>query len=172
MLKRNKKTLLESFLEDPTRSLRDIAKELESYRQKMWREKRKLERENIVWGYTAVVDESKFNHVLYVVLLKMKPMNKELAELIITRKIREEPKKQNVRLINVLYVNGEYDWMIMFSAPNHATARRYYDSLRIAYHDHLLEKPVIIDINFSLVREGKINPEVQKLKEYVAILLC
>jgi DNA-binding Lrp family transcriptional regulator len=169
MLKRNKKTILECFLEDPTRSLRDIAKELESYRQKVWREKRKLEKENIIWGYTAVIDESKFNHVLYVVLLKMKPMNKELAELIITRKIKEEPKKQKIHLINVLYVNGEYDWMIMFSAPDHAIARRYYDSLRIAYHDYLLEKPVIIDINFSLVREGKVNPEIQKLNEYVPI---
>ena len=169
MLKRNKKTILECFLEDPTRSLRDIAKELESYRQKVWREKRKLEKENIIWGYTAVIDESKFNHVLYVVLLKMKPMSKELAELIITRKIKEEPKKQKIHLINVLYVNGEYDWMIMFSAPNHAIARRYYDSIRITYHDYLLEKPVIIDINFSLVREGKVNPEIQKLNEYVPI---
>jgi hypothetical protein len=57
----------------------------------------------------------------------------------------------------------------MFSAPGHAIARRYYDSLRIAYHDYLLEKPVIIDINFSLVREGKVNPEIQKLNEYVPI---
>jgi hypothetical protein len=62
---------------------------------------------------------------------------------------------------------GEYDWILMFSAQNHATARRYYNSLRVVYENYLLEKPVIVDVNFSLVREGKINPQIQKLHEFV-----
>lgn len=159
--------VLERLIENPTKSVREIAKEMGSYRQKVWRRKRKLEEENVIWGYTAVVDESKINHVLYIVLLKMKPMSKELAELIMNRITKGEPHKQNVRLINVLYVNGEYDWIIMFSAQNHATARKYYDSLRLAYEDYLLEKPVIVDVNFALVREGKTNPEIGKLYEFV-----
>ena len=162
-----KNDVLGCLIEDPARSVRKIAKELRSYRQKVWREKKRLEADNVVWGYTAVVDESKINHVLYIVLLKMKPMSKELAELIMKRIIKGEPYKQNVRLINVLYVNGEYDWILMFSAKNHATARRYYDSLRLAYEDYLLEKPVIVDVNFSLVREGKTNPEIERLYEFV-----
>ncbi len=56
---------------------------------------------------------------------------------------------------------------MMLSAPNHATARRYYDSLRVAYGEFLLEKPAIVDVNFALVREGKINPELMKLYEFV-----
>ena len=93
--------------------------------------------------------------------------DKELADLMTRRILKHEPEKQNIRLINVLFVNGEYDWLIMFSAPDHATARRYYDSLRIAYGDFLLEKPTIVDVNFALVREGKANPEVMKLHEFV-----
>jgi len=162
-----KDDVLECLIEDPTRSIREIAKELGSYRQKVWRRKKVLEEDNVVWGYTSVVDESKINHVLYLVLLKMKPMNKELAKLIINRMIMGEYYKQKVRLINVLYVNGEYDWILMFSAQNHSTARRYYDSLRLAYEDYLLEKPVIVDVNFSLMREGKINPEIERLYEFV-----
>lgn len=164
-----KNDVLECLIEDPTRSVREIAKELRSYRQRVWREKRRLEKDNMVWGYTAVVDESKINHVLYIVLLKMKPMSKELAELIMKRIIKGEPYKQSVRLINVLYVNGEYDWILMFSAQNHATARRYYDSLRLVYENYLLEKPVIVDVNFSLVREGKTNPKIERLYEFVPI---
>jgi len=162
-----KDDVLECLIEDPTRSIREIAKELGSYRQKVWRRKKVLEEDNVVWGYTSIVDESKINHVLYLVLLKMKPMNKELAKLIINRMIMGEYYKQKVRLINVLYVNGEYDWILMFSAQNHSTARRYYDSLRLAYEDYLLEKPVIVDVNFSLMREGKINPEIERLYEFV-----
>ena len=166
-LEEKKRIILKSLLKDPTRSDRLIALSIGSYRQKIWRERKKLENENIVWGYTAVVNESKYNYVVYLVLLKLKPMSKELADLMTKRKGRHEPEKQNIRLINVLFVNGEYDCMIMFSAPNHAAARRYYDSLRIAYNEFLLEKPAIINVNFAVVREGKTNPELMKLYEFV-----
>lgn len=164
----NKRSIfLKSLFEDPTRSDREIASHMGSYRQKIWRERKRLESENVVWGYTAIVDENKYNYVVYLVLLKLKPMSKELADLMTRRKGKHEPEKQNIRLINVLFVNGEYDCLIMFSAPDHATARRYYDSLRIAYDEFLLEKPAIVDVNFALVREGKTNPELMKLYEFV-----
>ena len=79
------KNVLACLFENPTRSARDIAFELKSYRQKVWREKTKLEKGNIIWGYTAVVDEKKLNHVEYIVLLKTKPMSDSLARLIIER---------------------------------------------------------------------------------------
>ena len=164
---KKKRNILKSLVENPRRSDREIASRLNSYRQKVWRERKSFEREKLVWGYTAIVDESKYNHVVYLVLLKLKPMSKELADLM-TRRIRtNEPEKQDVRQLNVLFVNGEYDWLIMFSAPNHATARRYYDSLRLVYSEFLLEKPTIVDVNFALVREGKANPELMKLYEFV-----
>jgi len=166
----DEKTVLHYLLEDPTRSAREIAKELKSYRQKVWREKTRLEEEKIIWGYTAVVNEEKMNQVLYLILLKTKPMSKEFADILIMRKLlQREPEKQNVRIINVLFVNGEYDWIVMFSAPDHATARRYYDSVRIDYEKLLIEKPVIVDVNFSIVREGKINPEIKKIYDFIPV---
>ena len=146
-----------------------MSKGLGTYRQRVWRTKSRMEQDHVIWGYTAVVDESKLGHVVYMVLMKMKPMNTELAELIIRRIGRTEYGKQQVRLIDVLYTNGEYDWVVMFAAPDHATARRYYDSIRLAYQDHLLDKPVLVDINFSLMREGKVNPELNRLKEFVPL---
>jgi DNA-binding Lrp family transcriptional regulator len=140
-----------------------------SYRQKVWRKKKKLEDDHVIWGYTAVVDESVLNHVMYIILMKLKPMSKGLADLMKNRILKREPAKQNVRLLNVLYVNGEYDLLVMFTGPDHSTARRYYDSLRVAYDEHLIEKPVIIDVNLSLMREGKINPDLSKLMEYVPV---
>ena len=72
-----------------------------------------------------------------------------------------------MNLLNVLYINGQYDLMVMFTASNHAIARKYNDSLRKEYKSHLLEKPVIVDVNFSLCREGKINPEIENLYEFI-----
>ncbi len=164
---KKKKSILESLIENPARSDREIATQVDSYRQKIWRERRKLEKEKVIWGYTTIVDESEFSYVVYLVLLKLKPMSKNLADLMTRRIIKHEPEKQDIRLLNVLFVNGEYDCLIMFSAPNHATARRYYDSLRIAYEDFLLEKPTIVDVNFALVREGKVNPNIMNLFDFV-----
>ena len=77
--------IIEFLLVDPTRSIREMAKELKSYRQTIWRRKKKLEEEKVIWGYTAVIDENKRNNVLYLILMKMKPMTPGLADTIIKR---------------------------------------------------------------------------------------
>ncbi len=159
--------ILQSLMDDPTRSDSEIAQDLNTYRQKVWRRRKELEEENDIWGYTAVVDESKLNHVSYIVLMKTRTMNKELVDILIKRITLEEPRKQGVRLKNMFYVNGEFDWVIRFTAPDHATARKYFETLRLQYADHLQEKPVMIDINFSLVLEGKHNPDLNELHDFV-----
>jgi DNA-binding Lrp family transcriptional regulator len=159
--------VLNFLLEDPTRSARAIGKKLNSYRQMVWRKKKELEDNKVIWGYTAVIDERKMNHVLYMMLMKTKPMSRGLADLLIRRITRDEPRKQNVRLINMFYVNGEFDWVLRFSAPDHATARRYYDTIRLLYDEYILEKPVMIDVNFCLVSEGKNNPEIERLYDFI-----
>ena len=159
--------VLQALLDDPTRSLRDLAKALNSYRQKIWRTKSKMEKEKVIWGYSAIIDESRLGHVLYVMLMKMRPMDQDLAQIIIKRVLKQGKTQRDVRLENILYVNGEYDWMVMFSAQDHMTARRYYDSIRIEYDRYLLEKPSIIDVNFCLVRGGKANPDMQRLYEFI-----
>lgn len=166
---RNETDVLDYLLEDPTKSIRNIAKEMNSYRQAVWRTKKKLEDEHVIWGYTAVIDDCKLNYVSYIVLMKTKPMSNGLADLLVRRLVKEEPRKQNVRLMNLCYVNGEYDWIMRFSAPDHATARKYYDTLRLLYDKYLLEKPVMIDMCFCLVAEGKRNPEIERLYDFIAV---
>lgn len=161
--------ILRALLKDPTKSLRIIAKELKSYRQKIWRKKNKLEEDKVIWGYTAIVDEEKIGHVLFLMFIKMKPMTKEIADTLKNRLIKQVQKRQNVRLITVLFVNGEYDWIVEFSAPDHTTARRYYDSVRQAYDKYLIDKPLVVDVNFCPVREGKINPNIDKLYDLIPI---
>jgi len=161
--------VLKCLTEDPTKSPHQMAKDLGTYRQLIWRMRRNLEKDKVIWGYTAVVDERKLNHVMYVILMKLGPMTRDLAQLIIERMVTRAPNKQNVRLLNVLYVNGEFDLLVMFTAPDHASARRYFDSLRIAYQEFLVERPIIVDVNFPIIREGKVNPELKKLHDFVPV---
>jgi len=70
-------------------------------------------------------------------------------------------------VVNMCYVNGEYDWVVRFSAPDHATARKYYDTIRLLYDEYLLEKPVIVDVNLCLISEGKSNPDIERLYDFI-----
>lgn len=157
------------MLDDPTRSTREIAKELKCHRQRVWRKKKELEEEKVIWGYTAVIDDTKLKYGLYQLMIKCKPMTQKLVETLIKRIVGGESKKQNVIVKDMLYVNGEYDFILCFSAPDHTTARRYYNAVRIAYQKYLLEKPVMVNVDFPLIREGKINPELKKLYELVPV---
>ena len=69
--------ILNELLKDPTRSLEEIARACNSYRQKVWREKRKLEDMEAVWGYTAVVDENVIDWKSFILLIKLKPLTPE-----------------------------------------------------------------------------------------------
>ena len=86
-----------------------MSKELKSYRQTIWRWKKKLEDENVIWGYTAVIDERKLNNVVFLVLIKTKPISTGFVDLLISRIVSEETTRLNVRLIDLWLVTGEYD---------------------------------------------------------------
>ncbi len=168
-LKNNKNLeLLHCLLENPIQSINKIAEKINMYRRTVLRKKKELEDNHVIWGYTAVIDEGKIGQVFYVALFRIKPiLSKGFADLIIKRLTTETPSKEGVRIIDILYVNGYHDVIIKFSAPNHGTASMYYETLRSTYNDYFLEDPLLSDVNFALVKEGKLNPELEKLYDFV-----
>ncbi|MFO8050267.1 MAG: hypothetical protein R6V01_01030 [Thermoplasmatota archaeon] len=159
--------ILNELLKDPTRSLEEIARSCGSYRQKVWREKRKLEDNEAVWGYTAVVDENMIDWKSFLLLIKLKPLTADQARLLIRRHLTNAPGELSIRLMDTYYLNGKYDLLVIFAAPNWMTARKYYDSIRLEYENYLEDRPEIIDVAFSLIRWGKVNPNIQKLKDFI-----
>ena len=77
--------------------------------------------------------------------------------------------KQDIRIIDVFYTNGDYATVIIFSAPDHKIARMYYESLRIVYTDFFVGDSILVDVNFSLVKDGKLNPEIERLNDFIPI---
>ena len=172
MAKKNPKSdkkleLLKCLLEDPTRSVSKTAEMMGTYERMVWQKKKELEADHTIWGYTTIIDESKVHHVLYETLFKIKPMSKSFVDLIIERLTSEALVKEGVRLIDVFYTTGDYACIVRFSAPDHATAKVYYETLRIVYEDFFLEEPLLLEINFPLVRTSKLNPEIEKLYDFL-----
>ena len=159
--------IMDRLIQDPTTSSKQMAEELGITRQKLWREKKRLEEENIVWGYTAVIDPKKKGHNLYVILFKSKALTEEAANLSISRVKGGEAHKEGIRVIDVLFINGPYDILLIFAAPDRQKARRYLENLKTLFKDHLLERPRLMDVTFPIIMGNKPNPEMEKFRELV-----
>jgi DNA-binding Lrp family transcriptional regulator len=160
--------ILLSLLQDPTRSDSEIASALGIYRQKVWRERKRLEEEKVIWGYTAVVDESQLDRIEYLYLVKTNPLSKETVDRIYHRQPQKRWEPYDVRIINTMYLNGEYDWLIHFSAPDRKTGKRYYEFNR-QNRDNSQERPLLLEVSHPLWKEGKRTPTLGGLRQFLPI---
>lgn len=161
-----KMDLLKYLLDDPAISINKLAEKLGIYWRTADKKKKDLEDDHVIWGYTTVADEQKLGRVIYLALFKLKPITKDLPDLIIKKLTERKDRESGIRLINILYTQGAYGCILMFSAPDRAAAKMYYETIRVVFRDHFFD-PLLLDVNFSLLREGKLNPELTKLYDFI-----
>ena len=157
------KELIEILLSDPTRSMRELSNILKLTRQAIWKKKKALEENNTIWGYSAIVDYSMLKKFIFVMMLKMKRIDDILVNNLIEGLIQKKIELDGIQLIDVYFVNGEFDWIIQFSSKDHITASKYLELIRTYFEDYLFSKPIMIDINFVLMSERKSNPQVRDI---------
>lgn len=166
----NKKLdLLNCLMENPTQSISKIAEKTNMYRRTVWQKKKELEEDHTIWGYTTVIDESKLDHVLYVGIFKLRPIiSKKFPDLVIHKLTTEAPSKTGVRLIDFFYTTGMSACAILkFSSQNQKIAKEYFETLRVIYNDYFLDEPLLFEVDFPLAKEGKLNPELEKLYDFI-----
>ena len=79
----SKQEILDVLLDDPTKSKREIANILKSNRNTIWRKWNQMEKEHLIWGYTAVIDENNQDKHIFLILMKTKPMIKDMADIVV-----------------------------------------------------------------------------------------
>jgi len=159
--------LLAKLREDPTKSSIRMASELRMNRQTFWRKKKELEDGGQIWGYTTIFDDSGMGWVYCIVLMKMKVIKEDIAKGAIAAAKTLEHEKKGVILWDAMFLNGEYDVLVSYSAPNIATARRFYELLRGMGEEVLLEKPLMLEMSFAFRKSGKLNPHLERFMELV-----
>ena len=125
---------------------------------------KKTRKNNIVWGYTAIVDETIFGHNSYFALLKAKSPFNDVLESSIKRLEGKNAEKINIRLLGCFYVNGPYDWIILFSAENIRDAKKFCGYIQKEYGG-ILDRIELLENVFSLLKLGKVNPDIERYKE-------
>jgi len=169
-IEKDEKKILEELSKNANKSINDIAKSLGFSRQKVWRIIKNLEKNHVIWGYVAVIDNQKLNKKRYILLIKRsnKPIPENFVDHIITREIADKAKKMGIKFINSVLINGKYDWLISFTADNLIQAKSLVE-LYIKIYDGLISEIHLNEYMFPVLYDSIQNPEIKKIKDYFKI---
>jgi len=153
-------------MEDSRQTPAEIADKCGFSRQKAWRIMNKLEESNRIWGYTTVVDEETAGGKTYFALIKSKePFSGVIEKLIKRTKGGKAKAEVGVNLMGIHYVNGTYNGIVVFFAKNIMYAKQLCGYIQQHYETHV-ERIELLEEVFPLIKFGKINPNIEQLKEF------
>ena len=161
----DERKVIDQLLKDSRQSPHEIAKRLGFSRQKVWRIIKKLEKNNVIWGYTTVIDENSIGYNSYFALCKAKASFSDMMDELIKRLKEKKAEKLGVNFLGQFYLNGTYDWLCIFSAKDIRDAKKFCGYMQKEYGEYI-DRIELLENVFTLVRFGKINPNVEKFKEF------
>ena len=165
---KDEKIILAELQNNAQESIDMLAKRCGFSRQKVWRIVKRLEKTRLIWGYTAIIDEKKndMNHYTLLIKRTTKKLDEKTIDIITSRKIENNGTNIGVTIENSYYVNGEYDWIITFTARDLILAKKFCEML-LALHPGVIEKTILLETLFSIKNHYILNPESKKLREFI-----
>lgn len=166
-IKNDEKKLINEFQNNARDNLEAIAKRCGFSRQKALRIIKKLEKEKKIWGYSAIIDNEKFNLKRYLILIRRstEPIDDAISK-IIELTLQKKGKKIDVLIEYSSYIFGRYDWMLIVTAKDIASVKKFSNILEKEYVNIISEVHIIEEL-FSVTRNGISNPNMEKLKDFI-----
>jgi Lrp/AsnC family leucine-responsive transcriptional regulator len=167
-MNKDEKIILAELQKNAQESIDMLAKRCGFSRQKVWRIVKRLEKTRLIWGYSAIIDEKKNDMNHYTILIKRttKKLDEKTIDIITSRKLEDIVESIGATIENSYYVNGEYDWIITFTAWNLVQAKKFCESL-LALHAGVIEKTILLETLFAVKSHYILNPESKKLREFL-----
>jgi len=166
-IKNDEKKLINEFQNNARDNLEALAKRCGFSRQKALRIIKKLEKEKKIWGYSAIIDNEKFNLKRYLILIRRstEPIDDAISK-IIELTLHKKGKKIDVYIEYSSYIFGRYDWMLIVTAKDIASVKKFSNILEKEYVNIISEVHIIEEL-FSVTRNGISNPNMEKLKDFI-----
>ena len=166
-IKYDEKKVINEFQHNARENLERIGKKCGFSRQKVLRIIKKLEKENKIWGYSAIIDNEKFDLKRYLILIRRstEPIDDAISK-IIELTLHEKGEKINVTIECSSYLYGRYDWMLVVTAKDIASVKKFSNILEKEYRDVISEVQIIEEL-FSVTRNGISNPNMEKLRDFI-----
>ncbi|MHA1509344.1 MAG: Lrp/AsnC family transcriptional regulator, partial [Promethearchaeota archaeon] len=104
----------------------------------------------------------------YMILIKRTtlPIDEKLADKIITRQLENSASEIDIRIENSMFTHGTFDWVICFEAKDMKHAKKFSEIVNQIYWGYIGELHVIETL-FPIRIQGILNPEIEKLKEFL-----
>ena len=125
-----------------------------------------MEKDKTIWGYSAVTDDNKLKLVRYIMLIKTSgiPVGSAINK-IIDLNVQEKSKAIGIDIISGGYLHGKYDWVVIFTAKDFKSVKKFQEIFLTEYKDVVGEVD-IMEYIFPLKDGRLINPEIEKLREF------
>jgi DNA-binding Lrp family transcriptional regulator len=145
-----------------------IAKKCGFSRQKVWRIIKKLEKEKIIWGYTAICDDETYGLKHFTLLVKRTPIpvDRKMIIEILTTRLEEILPDANIRMENIEFVHGSYDGIFSFWTYSLVNAKRFCERFNERFAGYISSYELLETI-ITVRRESIRNPRIKEQIKYL-----
>ena len=162
----DEKRIIAELRKDARGSIDDIASKCGFSRQKVWRIMKRLEDNNTIWGYTAVVDDEKFELKKFIMLIKRAVGPAEDAvKKIVKLTMQKKGSEIGISIEYSMYLHGDYDWLFLFTAKDIKFVNKFSNIL-ISEYSNIISDVKIMEGIFPIQVSTIVNPNAGKLKEF------
>lgn len=166
-IKQDEKKILSELMKNSKENIETIAKNCGFSRQKAWRLIKQLEQEQHIWGYSPVIDTRKQGlekFMLFIHRGKMEHDQKDVTD-IVKNLLSSEKKDLEITMISSYRIHGEYDWFMLFTAPDVVHAKKFSEAIMSKFPDR---QAIHISQVLFTVRENYIqNPNIEEMKDFI-----
>jgi DNA-binding Lrp family transcriptional regulator len=162
------KKVLSELIRNSDEHIEIIAQHCGFSRQKVWAIIKELEAKKLIWGYTAIFDELKQGVHHFVMMMKRTniSIDENTLQTIVSRKIEQIAADLGIAIESSLYLHGEYDWIVTFTAKDIVQAKKFSEAW-VTLHPRIIENVTIMQTLMFIKKQYILNPEREKIKDIV-----
>lgn len=162
----DEKIYLKELQQNSGDSIEKIAKKCGFSRQKVWRIKKRLEKNKTIWGNCTVIDDEKIDNKRFIMLFKKsnQPLGESINK-IIDLSVQKKSEDIGINILSGGFLHGSYDWIVIFTAKDIKKAKKLREILLSVYPE-LISEVEIMEYVFILKEGGIVNPEIEKIREF------
>jgi DNA-binding Lrp family transcriptional regulator len=164
---KDERKILNELQKNARENIDTISNKCNFSRQKVWRIINRLEEDKTIWGYTSIVDDEKIDIKRYIILIRRstEPIDDAISK-IIDLTLHKKGEEIGVNVECSSYLHGRFDWMLVITAKDLQSIKKFSHILEKEYYNVISEVQIMEDI-FSVKKCGIVNPNLDRLKEFV-----
>ena len=166
MIAEETRNVLAALQENAKENITAIAKQCNMSKDRLTRIIKHLEKNHKIWGYTAIVDEQDLLYKKFILLLKrtMKKFDDTKMDDMLTKQFEHLYEPLGVRIESSYYIHGEYDWVVIFTAPDLMQAKKF-SKILFDHYPGIAEDVNLMEVLFTGRAHYVLNPDQSKLRE-------